>query len=233
MKKKRLLGISIITALAIGLAGCSGRSVPSVDEIKSAIADGTLTVEDALDKGWIDEKWIEENTDRVEAADKSKSNLLGDFDTKTVGGEPFMADDMASLSFVYFFSPQSSDALHKLDEISDVYTGIKENGGEVLGVALGERPADYAEQLGKYDFPIICYNDSMRGAMGSLDEMMVPDGFIGVWNRDRAFLSAWMLKIDAKGLPEYAAAMANYGKPQPKTEGDYEAAAMPAPEIGR
>ena len=54
MQHKKLLSFLVAGALVVTMAGCS--SAPSEDEILSALENGTITVEDAKSKGWIDDK---------------------------------------------------------------------------------------------------------------------------------------------------------------------------------
>ena len=56
------------------LAAC-GEKRPSQEDVEHSIEAGTLTIEDALDKGWVDQAWVdayyEENS--VPAASKTES----------------------------------------------------------------------------------------------------------------------------------------------------------------
>ena len=75
MKKKFVIIISSLLILSLG--GCSSK--PSEEKIKSALDEGTITVEDAKEKGWIDDDWIKANYETVEA--KSKIYLFDPFET--------------------------------------------------------------------------------------------------------------------------------------------------------
>lgn len=50
MNKKLLLTAAL--ALCLSLTACAEKA-PSLDEVEAAIRDGSVTMEDALDKGWI------------------------------------------------------------------------------------------------------------------------------------------------------------------------------------
>lgn len=50
MKQKWIIAAAL--AISFTLAAC-GQSKPSIEEVEAAIGDGSLTVQDALDKGWI------------------------------------------------------------------------------------------------------------------------------------------------------------------------------------
>ena len=56
--KKRAAALGLAAAMTLSLAAC-GEKAPSLEEVEQAIEAGTLTMEDALDKGWVDETWAE------------------------------------------------------------------------------------------------------------------------------------------------------------------------------
>ena len=66
MKKKFVIIISSLLILSLG--GCSSK--PSEEKIKSALDEGTITVEDAKEKGWIDDDWIKANYETVKQNQK-------------------------------------------------------------------------------------------------------------------------------------------------------------------
>ena len=88
-------------ALALSLTAC-GEKRPSQEEVEQAIEAGTLTIEDALDKGWIDQAWVdayqEENS--VPAASKMETNMVGDFTTTTLSGEEFTQEQLGDVVFL-------------------------------------------------------------------------------------------------------------------------------------
>ena len=51
--KKRAAALGLAALLTLSLAAC-GEKAPSLEEVEQAIEAGTLTVEDAQDKGWVD-----------------------------------------------------------------------------------------------------------------------------------------------------------------------------------
>ena len=69
-------------ALCLTLSAC-GDKAPKQEEVEAAIRDGSLTVEDALDKGWIDQAWVDSCMEEssVPAADKVAVNRVGRFET--------------------------------------------------------------------------------------------------------------------------------------------------------
>ena len=75
MKKntmKKLTALACAGAMSLSLAAC-GEKRPSQEDVEQSIEAGTLTIEDALDKGWVDQAWVdayyEENS--VPAASKT------------------------------------------------------------------------------------------------------------------------------------------------------------------
>ena len=76
--------------------------------MEQAIEAGTLTIEDALDKGWIDQAWVdayqEENS--VPAASKMEANMVGDFTTTTLSGEDFTREQLGDVVFFRLPGPQ-------------------------------------------------------------------------------------------------------------------------------
>ena len=56
--KKRTAAVGLAAVMTLSLAAC-GEKAPSLEEVEQAIEAGTLTVEDALDKGWIDQTWVD------------------------------------------------------------------------------------------------------------------------------------------------------------------------------
>ena len=61
--KKRLAALGLTTVMALSLAAC-GEKAPSREEVEQAIEAGTLTIEDALEKGWIDQTWVDDYTEK-------------------------------------------------------------------------------------------------------------------------------------------------------------------------
>ena len=109
MNKKLLLTAAL--ALCLSLTACAEKA-PSLDEVEAAIRDGSVTMEDALDKGWITQEWadsyLEENS--VPAADKVAVNMVGEFTTETAAGEAFTNQDLPPVAFVAFLDPEDEGA---------------------------------------------------------------------------------------------------------------------------
>ena len=80
--KNRAAALGLAAILALSLAACGGKK-PSLEEVEQAIGAGTLTMEDALDKGWVDEAWVEQYLEEhsVPASDKIEEYRVGAFTT--------------------------------------------------------------------------------------------------------------------------------------------------------
>lgn len=201
MRKKVLVTIIAITVMATMAACSSGK--PDTKEILEAISKGTITVEDAQDRGWIDEKWIEENIEKTPAVDKSKIHLLGEFTTSTIQGEEFTLNDVDDAVFIFFFNPDSPAATESIETLNRIYDQIRQGDAEVLGVMVGG--SSDTEIVKDCKFTVINYNDSLEKAMGDMIDMIDPDGFTGAWNIKTSFRSAWYLKINEEDLLKTAA----------------------------
>ena len=55
---KRFAIIIAAAACALALAACAPQT-PTLDEVEKAIAEGNVTLEDALDKGWVTQEWVD------------------------------------------------------------------------------------------------------------------------------------------------------------------------------
>ena len=56
--KRKLAVLGLAAAMALSLAAC-GEKRPSQEDVEQSIEAGTLTIEDALDKGWVDQAWVD------------------------------------------------------------------------------------------------------------------------------------------------------------------------------
>ena len=199
--KKKILFLLAVT-LCLSLIACTSKK-PSQSEIELALANGTLTYQDALDKKWITEEWMKEHiqANSVPLADKTQSNLLGDFATRTLANKAFSNDDLAPVTFIAFVNPESESGREQFELLASAYEDVLAHGGELLVVTMSEEEIDlYADA----DFPVVYYNESLQSALGSLVEMVDGNDFVGSWNGNSAFLSAWYMAIDPDTLGETA-----------------------------
>ena len=204
--KRRLAALGLAAAMALSLAAC-GEKQPSQEEVEQAIEAGTLTIEDALDKGWIDQAWVdayyEENS--VPAASKTEANAVGDFTTTTLTGEAFTREQLGDVVFFAFLDPNAEGTQAFCDALTEGYDGVVENGADIVVCTKSESGNDLFADV---PFPVILYNDSLAAAVGS-NSGMVEDGETpnaASWYVNGAFLSAWYSAVDAEELPASAAA---------------------------
>ena len=130
---KRLTVTFLALVCALFLVAC-GSQKPSLDEVEQAIQDGSLTVEDAVDKGFVTQEWADEYMQQqsVPAASKTEAGLIGEFSTTTLSGDEFTRDQMADVTLFVFLDPSDPDAETFYQALVDGYDGVKESGAEIL-----------------------------------------------------------------------------------------------------
>lgn len=201
---KKWMAILAAAGCLLALSGC-GQQKPSLDEVEQAINEGNVTIEDALDKGWITQDWVdtyyEENT--VPSADKMESGAFGDFSTTTLSGDEFTADQMGDVTLFVFLDPNDPDAAAFYQALVDGYEGVKENGAEILVCTKSE---DGNELFDNAPFPVILYNDSLKAATENHREMIEGVPNTASWCVNTSFLSAWFSSVEAEELADDAAA---------------------------
>ncbi len=196
--KKLHLTLSIF--LLIFTVSACGQKTPSLDDVTAAIENGSLTVEDALEKGYITSEWADNyNASKMEtaipAADKTLSNLIGNFEATTLDGNLFTQDDLHSVTYFAFINPTTPSGVQAYNIIQENYDAVTEAGGQVLIINTSSE----SDLFNAASFPVIHYNDSLKTALGSLDTM-VADDFSGSWNGNGAFLSAWNSQLDSEAF---------------------------------
>ncbi|HIZ55479.1 MAG TPA: hypothetical protein H9671_04645 [Firmicutes bacterium] len=203
---KRMTITFLAAVCILSLAGC-GSQAPSLDEVERAIEEGTVTMEDALEKGWVTQEWVdsymEKNT--VPAADKISAHAVSDFTSTTLSGEEFTRDDIGDVTFFAFVDPASKEAEAYYEGLVSAYEGIVENGGEVLVCTKSE---ENTEMFSDAPFPVIVYNDSLKEAVQNHTEMIEGNPTIGSWYMNGAFFSSWISSIDQEKMVESAKAFA-------------------------
>lgn len=95
---KRLAAILLAMACAFSLAAC-GNQTPSLDEVEQAIERGSLTLEDAVDQGWVTQEWADAYVEQrsVPASSKTEAGAIGTFTTTTLSGEEFTRENWEAL----------------------------------------------------------------------------------------------------------------------------------------
>lgn len=203
---RRLAALGLAAVLTLSLTAC-GEKQPSQEEVEQAIEAGTLTIEDALNKGWIDQAWVdayyEENT--VPAASKIEANVVGDFTTTTLSGEEFTREQLGDVVLFAFLDPNAEGTQAFYDALAAGYDGVVENGADIVVCTKSESGS---ELFAEAPFPVILYNDSLKAAIGG-NSGMVEDGEMpnaASWYVNGSFLSAWYSTVEGEDLPESAAA---------------------------
>ena len=222
MTTRRLAALGLAAAMGLTLAAC-GEQQPSREEVEQAIRAGTLTVEDALDKGWIDQAWVdayqEENS--VPAGSKMEAGAVGDFTTTTLSGEEFTRAQLGDVVFFAFLDPSAEGTQAFYDALAQGYDGVVENGA---GIVVCTKREDGNELFAEAPFPVILYNDSVKAAIGGSSGMVEAS-----WYVNGSFLSAWYSSVDAQELPESAAAFVEMSQEPAFSAGDGSGAAAMAP----
>ena len=196
---KKMLMITLASTLF--LSSCASTTM-SLEEVENAISDGILTAEDAFERGLVDEEWfnqykIEKKNTEIASIKKTDSNVIGDFETTTIGGEIFTSDMLNEITYFAFINPSSKEGKQAFDVLDEHYGSIIENKGDILVINTSGQELDY---LLNSKLKIINYNQSMIESLGHLNEMVKTDGFSGSWNVNGSFLSAWSIKIDSKAF---------------------------------
>lgn len=229
MNKRRLAALGLAAVMTLSLAAC-GEKQPSLEEVEQAIEKGTLTVEDALDKGLVDQDWVDAyyEANSVPAASKTEAHAVGEFTTTTLDGETFTRDDLGSTVYFAFAAPNAEGTQAFYQALADAYEGVKENGADIVLCAMDESGS---ELFADAPFPVIVYNDDLSEALGNNRSMVEDDETpnTAAWYVNGSFLSAWSRTVDAEDLVEDAAAfveMSQQEEVSATNSGDDSAAAM-------
>ena len=228
MQKKRVVAAAL--ALCLTLAAC-GSKAPSQEEVEAAIRDGSVTVQDALDKGWVDQAWVNafQEKNSVPAGSKMEANVVGDFTTATLSGEEFTREQLGDVVFFAFLDPSAEETQAFYDALTASYDSVVENGADIVVCTKSESSS---ELFAGAPFPVILYNDSLKAAIGSNSSMAEDEEMPNAasWYVNGSFLSAWYSTVDGEDLPESAAAFVEMSKdPEFQAGGDSDGAAAMAP----
>ena len=208
MKKHQITAFVLSLALILSLAAC-GEKKPSLDEVEQAIEAGTLTLDDALGKGYVTQDWVDAyiEANSVPAGDKVEANKVGDFSTATLSGEEFTKADLGNLVFFAFADPADENAPAFFQTLVDAYEGVKGNGADIV---LCTKSGEGNEVFADAPFPVILWNDSLKEAVGHNSGMIEDEEIHNTasWYVNGSFLSSWSIVIDRDDLVESAAAFA-------------------------
>ena len=227
MTTRRLAALGLAAAMGLTLAAC-GEQQPSREEVEQAIEAGTLTVEDALDKGWIDQAWVDayQEESSVPAGSKMEAGAVGDFTTTTLSGEEFTREQLGDVVFFAFLDPSAEETQAFYDALTRGYDGVVENGADIVVCTKREEGNDLFAEA---PFPVILYNDSVKAATGSgmADDPEMPNA--ASWYVNGSFLSAWYSTVEGEDLPQSAAAFVEMSQEPAFSAGDGSGAAAMAP----
>lgn len=214
VNKRLVAALGLAAVITLALTAC-GEKKPSQEEVEQAIEAGTLTVDDALEKGWIDQAWadsyLEDNS--VPAADKMEANKVADFATTTLNGGEFTRDDLEAVVFFAFADPADPGAPEFFQSLVDAYEGVAANGA---GIVLCTKSGEGSDIFAGAPFPVIVYNDSLQEAVGGNRDMIEDEETPNTasWYVNGSFYSAWSMKVEAEDLIQSAASFVEMSKDQ-------------------
>lgn len=204
MQYKKFLPLLMTGLLIVTMAGCS--SVPSENEILSALEKGTLTVEDAKSKGWIDDEWIEEHFEPIEA--KSKIYLFDPFTTTYLDGTPASSSLIEGTMCLVFFDSTVEGSADTLTEISEISEQMEQLGAPVIGI-ITDKDLDAARKnLPELNFPVIVYNEEMQKSLDFYKDL-VEGQIVSVFTKEGGIYSAWNSDCSADSLLDTAEGLSN------------------------
>lgn len=199
IKMKKIIITVLCAIMVFSLVGC--KSKPSDAEIKEALDQGTITVEDAIEKGWIDQAWMDKNFEKVDPG--SKIHLFDSFETIYLDGTPAFSDMINGIMCLVFFNTEDEDTMNKLTIFNEMYNEMSEIGVPILGINTDKDYEAAREKLKDIKFPIIVYNDDMNKAMKDYKEML-ETGVISVFTKEGGFYSAWNLQVNVDEMLDFA-----------------------------
>lgn len=204
--KKRLV-LLCAALLVVSMTACGG--APSEEKIKAALEDGTITVEDAKAKGWIDDEWIKANFEPIEA--KSKIYLLDPFETTYLDGRPASSDLIEGTMCLVFINDLTDATVEKLGAFNQAYAEMEAVGVPMLGIVSGDINTDSAkEALKDMGFSMIIRNDDMQRSLELSDfDTMLGYDVVSVFTKEGGIYTAWRSSGTTEGLIAYAKDLAN------------------------
>ena len=204
---KKPTAILLTALLVLSMTACS--SAPSEDKIKAALEDGTITMEDAKAKGWIDDQWVEDNFKPIEG--KSKIYLLAPFETTYLDGTPASSELIEGKMCLVFINELADGTVEKLDTFNQAYGEMEASGVPMLGIVSDDIDTDTAkEALKDMGFPMIIRNDDMQRslALSGFDTMLSYD-VVSLFTKEGGIYTAWRSSETTEGLIAYAKDLSN------------------------
>lgn len=189
--KNKIVAIILMGVMILSFTAC-GSQKPDLKEVEKAISNGEVTIEDALDKGWVSQKWVdkylEENSQA--AADKTVSFSIEEFETTTVQGEKYSNNNIKGTTFWAFIDLETDESKEWLDTLNKSYSKLKEKGADIL-VCVKNYTEDQAFE--NLPFPMILYNESVKNALDNMNmsETIEELPNCGNWFVNSYFASSW------------------------------------------
>jgi hypothetical protein len=204
MRNKRIVAGILSLGLIFILTGCSSK--PSDKRIKEALDNGTITVEDAKSKGWINDEWIEKNFKKITAG--SKIHLFEQFQTTYLDGTPAPKNVISGKMHVAFFNSKSDKTAEQIKILNSAYEKFVKYDIPILGVVLDEDLNEAKELLKGVKFPVIVYNEEMKKSLKEYADIIKTD-YVSVWTKEGGFYSAWESTENAEDLISFAEVLKN------------------------
>ncbi|MEG2000587.1 MAG: hypothetical protein RR053_04240 [Evtepia sp.] len=201
---KKLLFSLLTAVLLLAMVGCE--DVPSDAKIKAALDEGTMTVEDASAKGWIDDEWIEKNFDSAEAGEKIYP--IDKFTTTYLDGSPASSDLICGKMCLVFFDTSEEQTMEKLELFKDNAAQMKKIGIPILGILTDDDVVAAREKLKDLPFPVIVYNEEMQTSLLRYEDILDTD-LVSVFTKEGGFYSAWIMKTDSNEMLTFAQMLAD------------------------
>lgn len=198
--KKQVAALGLATVITLSMTAC-GEKTPSLKEVEQAINAGTLTMEDALAKGWVDDAWVENYVEEhsVPASDKMEEYRVGDFTTTTISGEEFTSDQVGDVVLFAFVDPETEGADSFFEEMKAAFPDVEKVGAGLLLCVKGEAKA---EDFSDAPFPVVLLNDSLKNAMGfnkeTIEDPDLPNS--ASWYVNGSCISSWYSALNREGL---------------------------------
>lgn len=225
---KQAAALGLAAVMTLSMAAC-GEKTPSLEKVEQAIDAGTLTIEDALAKGWVDDAWVEGYIEEhsVPASDKMAEYRVGDFTTTTVSGEKFTSEQVGNVVLFAFVDPESEGAASFFEEMQAAFPEVEKAGAGLLLCIKGETQA---EDFSEAPFPVILLNDSLKNAMGfnkeTIEDPDLPN--TASWYVNGSCISSWYSALNRDSLAADAETFMSIADEMQKnieTEGGAHAAA--------
>lgn len=200
---KRFAAIFLVAVCTLSLAAC-GNQKPSLDEVEKAISEGNVTVEDALEKGWVTQEWADEYQEKnsVPASDKSTTYAVGEFTAQTISGTEFTRDDLKNATYIAFLDPTNEDTPNFYEEMCKAYDKVKELGGDMVACIKSE---DTEGIFADAPFPVILYNDSLEKALPEgTSDMLKELPNTGNWYANGYLCMAWTVVAEEDSFVDTA-----------------------------